>query len=206
MKWTYSQPKWNDILASLIKGVLSWDLNASKFKYIDENGFSHEIPSTDSNGSLIAPSEGIKLTDNVIQYTKLTTLTATEIVGTAAGDIGHVDGAILVAAPSSNYILEFVSALLIYDYNVAAYTGGGNDVVIQVGAVGSQVSVSSAITGTKLLLATGDKILQLGAIATELTPLVGGAISIKGTAFTQPGTAAGVLRAYITYNKITTGL
>ena len=54
--------------------------------------------------------------------------------------------------------------------------------------------------------ASGDKILQLGAIATELVPGVGGAISIAGTALTDPGSATGVLRVFVTYNVITTGL
>lgn len=130
---------------------------------------------------------GIKQTANVLQKTVEVTITADEIVGNSAGDVGHVDGAILVAAPTSDYVLQFVSAILIYDYAGAAFGGGADDTVIQIGAVGSQNSVSSAITGANLLEAAGDKVLQLGAIATELVPLVGGALSIAGTALTNPG-------------------
>ncbi|MBA7700398.1 hypothetical protein ES703_109112 [subsurface metagenome] len=149
------------------------------------------------------------MTPNVNQFTILTTLTATEIVGNDEGDIGHVDGAILVAAPSSGYILQYIDALLIYDYDIVAYTGGSNDIVIQLGSSGTQLAVTKAIAKSFLLGASGDKIYspykeysgQVG-----LPVPTGAAISIAGTAFAQPGTAAGVLRCYVTYNIIKTGL
>jgi len=111
-----------------------------------------------------------------------------------------------VAAPAAGYVLEFVSAMFIYDYATAAYTGGADDIVVQVGASGTQVTVSGAITGAELLEAAADKLLQLNAIATELAPAAGSAISIAGTALTQPGTAAGVLRVHVTYKVHATGL
>jgi hypothetical protein len=131
------------------------------------------------------------------------TLTATEIVGNAAGDIGHASGATLVAAPGAGYAIEFISALFVYDFATAAYTGGGDDVVVEY--TGS-TNVTSAITSANLLGAAGDKILRLGAIATEVAPLVNTGLSLSGTAYTQPGTAAGVLRCYITYRVLTTNL
>lgn len=143
-------------------------------------------------------------TANVTEFTVLTTLTATEIVGTAAGDIGHANGATLVAAPSSGYALEFVSATIIYDFATAAYTGGANDLVVALGSGGA--AVSSTITATNLLTAAGDKVLTIKAIPTEIPLTVGTALSLRGTAYTNPGTAAGVLRVYTTYRIITTGL
>lgn len=157
---------------------------------------------TSSTGLLTASSGISQGTANVIEYTVLTTLTATEIVGTSAGDIGHASGAILVAAPSSDYALEFVSAVLVFDYATAAYTGGANDMVINVGTV----AATSALTDTNCIKATGDKVFRLGAISTEKSLPVGSTINITSTAFTQPGTAAGVLRVYTTYRKIATGL
>lgn len=143
-------------------------------------------------------------TANVTEFTVLTTLTATEIVGTAAGDIGHANGATLVAAPTSDYALEFVSATIIYDFATAAYTGGANDLVVALGSAGA--AVSSAITSANLLTAAGDKVLTIKAIPTEIPLTVGTALSLRGTAYTNPGTAAGVLRVYTTYRIITTGL
>lgn len=144
-------------------------------------------------------------TANVTEFTVLTTLTATEIVGTAAGDIGHANGATLVAAPSSNYTLEFVSAIAIYDYSTAAYTGGANDLVVAIGSGGA--AISGVCSTANLLGAAGDKIVYFVPLATAAVPMsVGTAISLRGTAYTNPGTAAGVLRVYTTYRIITTGL
>lgn len=142
---------------------------------------------------------------NAQLFTVLTTLTATEIVGTAAGDIGHASGATLVTAPTSDYTLEFVSAVAIYDFNTAAYTGGANDLVVAIGSGGA--AISGVCSTANLLGAAGDKIVYFRPLATAAVPMsVGTAISLRGTAFTNPGTAAGTLRVYTTYRKILTGL
>ena len=204
----------NDSGSAIVRGRFYNDLKDDFDAHIPSDGVgAFDTIDNKTNGAGVT-IEGIQLIDdaispsvNVLQKTVEVTLgAATGIVGTTAGDIGHVDGAILVAAPSSDYVLQFLSAIFVYDYDTAAYTGGADDIVVQVGGSGTQVTVSGAITGANLLEATGDKILQLGATATELLPGVGSAISIAGTALTQPGTAAGVLRCYITYNLITTGL
>lgn len=154
----------------------------------------------------VTASGGIsKGTANVTEFTVLTTLTATEIVGTAAGDIGHASGATLVAAPTSDYTLEFVSAVAIYDYSTAAYTGGANDLVVAIGSGGA--AISGVCSTANLLGAAGDKIVYFVPLATAAVPMsVGTGISLRGTAYTNPGTAAGVLRVYTTYRVITTGL
>lgn len=146
-------------------------------------------------------------TANVTEFTVLTTLTATEIVGTAAGDIGHANGATLVAAPTSDYALEFVSAVIVYDFATAAYTGGANDLVICYGSGGA--ALSDVSNTADLLGAAGDKVLfQPASLSTGSgVPMpVGTGLSLRGTAYTNPGTAAGVLRVYTTYRIITTGL
>lgn len=139
----------------------------------------------------------------VTEYTKEVTIGATQIVGTAAEDIAHTDGATLVAAPGAGYALEFVSAVLIYDYLTAAYTGGNNDMTIRVGTVAQ----TSAVSKANCLGASGDKVYRIGCTATELSLPVNSAINLfAGTAFTQPGTAAGSLRVQLVYRVHTTGL
>jgi len=145
---------------------------------------------------------GVQISTNVWEKSAEVTLTATEIVGTDAGDIGHTAGAIVVAAPSSSYALEFVSAVLIYNYSAAAYTGGSDDMTFRVGTV----DCSTAITDTNCIKATGDKVYKLGCIATETSLPVGSSINLSGTAFTNPGTAAGTLTVHVTYRIHTTGL
>jgi len=134
------------------------------------------------------------------------TITATEIVGTAAGDLGHASGAVLVAGVSSAYAMEFVSAVAIYDFATAAYTGGGNDTTINIGSGGA--ILTGVVTSANLLGAAGDKIVVFNQLSTAALPLsVGTGLSMNSvTAWTQPGTAAGVLRVQVSYRLHLTGL
>ena len=134
------------------------------------------------------------------------TLTATEIVGTSAGDLGHASGATLVAAPGVGFALQFIQAVLIYDYATAAYTGGGNDTFIQNGA--SAIALSTVIASADMLGAAGDKIVQVMPLSASDQALTANTpLTIKSTtAWTQPGTAAGVLRCNVLYRSIATGL
>lgn len=138
--------------------------------------------------------------------TEEVTLTATEIVGTAAGDLGHASGAVLVAGVSSDYAMEFVSAVAIYDFATAAYTGGGNDTTINIGSGGAVLT--GVVTSANLLGAAGDKIVVFNQLSTAALPLsVGTGLSMNSvTAWTQPGTAAGVLRVQVSYRLHKTGL
>lgn len=143
------------------------------------------------------------INDNTILYATKT-LTATEIVGTSAGDLGHADGTPLVDAPGTGYTLEFVSAVAIFDGMGVAYTGGGDDTFIQLG----QVAMSGVVTKANLLGATGDKLVMFKPLSTAALPLtVNTTLNIKSTtAWTQPGTAAGTLKVITAYRKVPTGL
>jgi hypothetical protein len=162
----------------------------------------------DSSGNVIAGAGSIgtsEIEDNAITSAKVAEsvlqtatveLTADEIVGTDAGDIGHASGAELVAAPGEGKVLEFVSAVLIYTHDTADYTGGGDDNVVQLGTT----AVSPAIAGADLLEASGDKIAQVTALGDADVALAANtALNFHGTALTQPGTAAGTLSVRITY-------
>lgn len=134
------------------------------------------------------------------------TLTATEIVGTSAGDLGHASGAELVSAPGTGYALEFISAIAIYDYATAAYTGGGDDTSIRLGSGGA--AITGIVTSANLLGAAGDKIVRFSPLSTAALPVTAAVgISMNSTtAWTQPGTAAGVLRVQTSYRIHKTGL
>lgn len=136
------------------------------------------------------------------------TLTATEIVGSAAGDVAHADGAILVAAAGTGYTHQFLSAVLIYDHVTADYTGAGNDTVINVGVTGTQVAHTTAIAAAQIWTASADTITQVTELAASDQALVANnVISLfAGTAPTQPGTAAGTLRCLVYYRTLATGL
>jgi len=149
---------------------------------------------------------GIALNSNVSEFTVLTTLTAATIVGTSAGTLGHANGVNIVTAPTSAFTLQFVSAVVIYDFATAAYTGGGDNTSIRIGSGGA--AITGIVTSANLLGAAGDKIVRFEPLSTAALPMsVGVSISINSTtAWTQPGTAAGVVRIYTTYRIITTGL
>jgi hypothetical protein len=68
-------------------------------------------------------------------------------------------------------------------------------------------AVSGATTTANLLGAAGDKIVYASALATAGVALTANStINLSGTAYTQPGTAAGVLRVKLAYRVHTTDL
>jgi hypothetical protein len=136
-----------------------------------------------------------KIDEGVLQTAQVT-LTADEIVGTDEGCIGHTDGAVLVAAPGATKTLEFVSATLSYKYATAAYTGGGDDLVIRQGTT----AVTAPIAKADLLADTADDIAYVNALsAADVKLTANSTLNLKGTALTQPGDAAGTLDVFITY-------
>jgi hypothetical protein len=155
----------------------------------------------DSSGNLTATAASVgssEIDPKVIQYATVT-LTAANIVGTDAGDIGHTAGAPLVAAPGAGYILEFISATLSYDFNTAAYTGGNNDLVIRQGTT----AVSAAIADADLLKDTEDDIAFVAALsAADIKLTANSTLNLYGTAYTQPGTAAGTLKVHVAYRVL----
>jgi hypothetical protein len=152
-----------------------------------------------SNSKLINKFE--ELDDTV--YTAEVAISAAEIVGTSAGDLGHADGVELVAAPGAGYALQFVDAVVIYDYDTAAYTGGaGDDLTVFI----NSVAASGAIATADLITKAGDTVIALHGLTTDYVIGVNSNINLACTAVTNPGTAAGVIRVKTTYRVITTGL
>ncbi len=183
---TYSQASDADLIRQLQLNTVNTTLNLA----IDQ------INGSSLANAYSATASGIKVAT--------ATLTAAEIVGTTAGTIGHADGAELVAAPGSGYVLQFVSAVLIYDYDTAAYTGGaGDDLTVYI----NSVVVSPAIATTDLITKAGDTVISLSALsANDYILGVNSNINLAATEITQPGAAAGVIRCIVSYRTITTGL
>jgi len=161
-----------------------------------------EINNASLENAYSASTTGIKVAE--------VTLTATQIVGTATGDLGHANGAVLVAAAGAGYVHEFISAVLIYDFLTGDYEGGGDDLVIQVGVNAAQVTMTPVILSADCLGAGTDKIVQVNALSASdqaLTILGDNIISIKCTAYTAgTPTAAGTLKCIVSYRTHTTGL
>lgn len=132
------------------------------------------------------------------------TISSAAITATTAGNLGHAAGVEVVAAPGAGKAIEFMSALVIYDFATAAYTDGGN---VGVKYTGSDL-VSGVVSAANSLAAAGDKVaLLLAAVPTNNQALTNTGLSLTAaTAFTQPGTAAGVVRVKIAHRIHTTGL
>lgn len=154
------------------------------------------------NDTLIV-SDGVKISDTVTEYTAETALSAATIIGSDAGHLGHAGGVELVAAAGAGTALQFVNAVLIYDYDTAAYTGGaGDDLTVYI----NSVAVSGAIATADLITKAGDTVINLSSLTSDYVMGVNSNINLACTTVTNPGTAAGVIRAKVTYRVVTTGL
>lgn len=166
------------------------------------NGFTvNGTTVIDASGNLTATAGSVGTTEvapSLIQEATVI-LTPTTIVGNSAGDLAHTDGVVLVAAEAGK-IHEFIGATLSYDFGVAAYTGGGDDVVIRQGTT----AVSAAIAKADLLADTEDDIAFVGALsAADVKLTANSTLNIyAGTAFTQPGTAAGTCKVHVLYRTV----
>lgn len=145
-----------------------------------------------------------KLAANTLQVAS-GTISSANITGTSAGQLGHANGVVLVAAGGAHVINEFVSAIIIVDFATAAYTGGGNT-GIKIGGGGA--ALSGVVANTVIVQASADIIQQFVPLAaTALTPTENTSLNlVTASAPTQPGTAAGVIRWICTYRQHATGL
>lgn len=113
----------------------------------------------------------------------------------------------VLPAPGAGKVIEVLSAVLIYDFLTAAYTGGGV-VTLAYGSGGATITANIAAANS--FAASGDKVYPLsvlnaaGGISMPVnTPVV---ITNASGVFVNPGTAAGVGRLHIVYRIHTTGL
>lgn len=83
----------------------------------------------------------------------------------------------LVAAPGAGYLLEFLGAVIILDYNSVAYDGvaSGEDLVIKY-TNGSGAAVSTTLETTGFIDQTSDQIRTIKPLATDITPAANAAL------------------------------
>jgi hypothetical protein len=141
--------------------------------------------------------------DKAVHYAEVS-ISSANITGTSAGQLGHANGYVLVAAPGSGKAIELISAVVILDYATAAYTDGGN---VSVNYAGS-VAASGVVSAANSLGAAADKLAVLLPVVPTNNQLIAntGLNLVAASAFTQPGTAAGVVRVKVAYRVHTTGL
>lgn len=131
-------------------------------------------------------------------FTTLTTISAAQIVSTAAGNFGHANGQTLVAAPGAGFGLEIESVLMSYTFATAAYTGGGN-VTVNLGGGGA--ALTGLVSAANSIGAGASNVYQFVPLSTAAFAMTAntGLSLVAAAAFTQPGTAAGTIKVYTTY-------
>jgi hypothetical protein len=143
------------------------------------------------------------MTESLLKYAEVSIASAA-ITDTSAGQLGHADGVVLVAAPAAGKALELVSAVVIHDYAGAAYTAGGNVTVNWAGGA----AITGVVSAANSFGAAADKIYQLLPLAAagNAMSVATGLNLVAASAFTQPGGATGVGRVKVAYRVHTTGL
>lgn len=130
------------------------------------------------------------------------TIAVADITGTSAGQFGHANGYILVPAPGAGKALLLDNAVASYVFATAAYTAGGNTTV-NIGGGGA--ALTGLVSAANFAGAASSKpvafppLSTAGVALTANTPIN----LVTASAFTQPGTAAGVINYSVTYNIVT---
>jgi hypothetical protein len=132
------------------------------------------------------------------------TISAADIVSTAAGKFGHAQGQILLAGGGTHIVYEPISIILKYKFATAAYTAGGNTTLAW-SAGGA--NITGLIAAASFAGAGSSKAVALYPLAAAGMALVenGGFNLVSSAAFTQPGTAAGTIDWTLQYRIHATG-
>lgn len=133
------------------------------------------------------------------------TVSKADIIGTSALQFGHAQGYPILTAQGADVGHEFVGLTLVAARSVAAYTGGGN---ITVNVEGGGAALTGVLSAANSLGAATNKIgfFRPLAAAAEVVVANKGFNLVAASAFTDPGTAAGVLRGRLYYRLHTLGL
>lgn len=128
-------------------------------------------------------------------------LTAADIIDTAAGKLSHANGLICVPAAPTGYVNVWHRTIVSYTFATAAFTGGGNTTV-NIGAGGAALS---GLIATTTLWQNASSIIQmfvpLSTVAFPITTAT--SINLKtASAITNPGTAAGTCKVYTWYSQV----
>ena len=111
----------------------------------------------------------------------------------------------VLAAQGAGTVIEFISAVLVYDYDTATYAFGGDTTIKYDGGP----AVSVVLDATDGFGAGADSVFTMAALNNAggfTMPENAGLVITAAAGFTNPGTAAGVGRLHITYKVHITGL
>lgn len=129
--------------------------------------------------------------------TATVSISSANITGTGAGKLGHAAGVVLVADPGVGKVVELVSAVMSYTYATAAYTAGDNLTI----NINGGAALTGVIAAASSLGAGASNITQFVPLSTAGNLLTAnkGLNLVAAAAYTQPGTAAGTVKVFVTY-------
>lgn len=138
----------------------------------------------------------VTLPESLIRYATVS-ISAADIVATAAGKFGHAAGVPLVADPGAGKLVELISTIMSYTFGVAAYTAGGNITV----NINGGAAVTGLIAAASSIGAGASNIIQFVPLAAAGNVLTAdkGINLVAAAAFTQPGGAVGTIKVFVAY-------
>lgn len=167
----------------------------------NQTQFGKEMPSFDQNkpgyDRYVNSIQSDDIDPSVIQYAEVA-VTAAEMLALRATP------KTLVAAPGAGYVLEFISALFIYDYT-AAFTETDDNIEVKY-TNGSGAVASTTLDATGLLDATSDQIRTLKPITTDLTPVENAALVLHNAGNGEWGGTGSPCRVKVAYRVHKTDL
>ena len=173
--------------------------------YIENNGVKHYLKNSFLTfaDNILDVADMASMVDSFKEFeskrviTEDITLDYNTIVGTAEGQIGHANGAVLIPG-ETGYVLQLLGAVLFFTYGTSAYTAGGDDLVI---SHENGTAMTPVILKADLLGAAANKITMVAPVSSADFPLTDGKpLSLRGTAYTRT-TATGTLTVRLTYIK-----
>jgi hypothetical protein len=133
-------------------------------------------------------------------------ISSADITGTAAGQFGHPNGYPLCVPVGSDELIILNNVIYTYRYSTVAY-GAGGDVTVKLSGGGA--AVTGLISAGNSFGASANKdgiFYPLAAAVSTTTSVAKGLNLVAAVAFTQPGTAAGVIYYTINYSVYKTNL
>ena len=163
--------------------------------------FGKEMPSFDQGkpgyDRLVNSLKSDDLHPNTIQIAEVA-VTAAEMLALRATP------KTLVAAPGAGYVLEFISALFIYDY-AAAFVETDDNIDIKYTDTSGAI-VSTELDAIGLLDATSDQIRTLKPIVTDLTPVANALLCLHNSGNGEWTGTGSPCRVKVAYRVHATGL
>lgn len=131
------------------------------------------------------------------------TISAADIVATGTGKLGNANGVQLVPNPGTDYIVDLIDAILIYDYAGAGYGAGGNLTINETGGA----ALTGLVSAANSLGSASDKIISLVPLSTVgIAKTLNKGLSLVSSAAFTAGSATGVVRVHIEYRVHKVGL